>query len=114
MVFNRVPPFVPPDHAFFKDATIGIRARRPTRYSWQPSAALVNQSAGGVMRPDLGACLPPVELDRSNNNVTYLCHQKIYRAVSKISGRTGRVYEKTDWITSILPGKLGNGKNAGG
>jgi hypothetical protein len=26
----------------------------------------------------------------------------------------GGVYEKADWITSILPGKLGNGKNAGG
>jgi hypothetical protein len=26
----------------------------------------------------------------------------------------GGVYGKTDWIASILPGKLGNGKNAGG
>jgi hypothetical protein len=26
----------------------------------------------------------------------------------------GGVYGQTDWIASILPGKLGDGKNAGG
>jgi len=60
------------------------------------------------------------------HNVTYLCDasashalddmpaDEIHRAVSKISGVYGEVYETTDWIASTLPRKLGNGKNAGG
>jgi hypothetical protein len=38
----------------------------------------------------------------------------VHRAVSKISGIYGDVYETTDWIASTLPRKLGHGKNAGG
>ncbi|QWG19916.1 hypothetical protein KMZ68_08875 [Bradyrhizobium sediminis] len=38
----------------------------------------------------------------------------VHRAVSRISGLYGEVYETTDWIASALPRKLGYGKNAGG
>jgi hypothetical protein len=40
--------------------------------------------------------------------------EQIHRAVSKISGLYGEVYETTDWIASTLPRKLGIGKNASG
>jgi hypothetical protein len=36
------------------------------------------------------------------------------RAVSKISGIYGEVYDTTDWIASTLPRKLDHGKSAGG
>jgi hypothetical protein len=61
-----------------------------------------------------------------NHKVTYLCDasvshaledvsaEEIHRAVSKISGLYGDVYETDDWIASTLPRKLGIGKNAGG
>src|SRR5229473_1335171 len=39
---------------------------------------------------------------------------EIHRAVSKISGLYGEVYETTEWIDATLPRKLGIGKNAGG
>jgi len=39
---------------------------------------------------------------------------KADRAVSKISGLYGEVYETIDWIAATLPHKLGTGKNAGG
>jgi hypothetical protein len=38
----------------------------------------------------------------------------VHRAVAKISGVYGEVYETTEWIASTLPRKLGNGKQAGG
>ena len=61
-----------------------------------------------------------------NHKVTYLCDasashaledvsaDEIHRAVSKISGLYGDVFETDDWIASTLPRKLGIGKNAGG
>jgi nicotinamidase-related amidase len=39
---------------------------------------------------------------------------EIHRAVSKISGVYGEVYETSDWIASTLPRKLGYGNNASG
>lgn len=53
------------------------------------------------------------EIDRALDNCRKVL-DRIHRAVSKISGVYGEVYETTDWIASTLPRKLGNGKNAGG
>ena len=53
------------------------------------------------------------EIDRALDNCRKVLDH-IHRAVSKISGVYGEVYETTDWIASALPRKLGNGKNAGG
>jgi hypothetical protein len=61
-----------------------------------------------------------------NHRVTFLCDasashalddmsaDEIHRAVSKISGLCGEVYETTDWIASTLSRKLGQEKNASG
>jgi hypothetical protein len=38
----------------------------------------------------------------------------VHRAVSRISGPYGEVYETAEWIASTLPRKLGYGKDAGG
>jgi hypothetical protein len=40
--------------------------------------------------------------------------EEIHRAVSKISGPFGEVYETTEWIAATLPRKLVIGRNAGG
>jgi hypothetical protein len=85
----------------------------------KPSTALVNQSAGGRICGQVG---PSVEPDRSNNLIeaTTMSHtcatKKTIAPFRKYSDflKRGGVYEKIDRITSILPGKLGNGKNAGG
>ena len=102
----------------------------PSCYSGEPFTALVNQSRGGVVLagfPREQACLSTmIDAFHRNHKVTYLCDASashtlddmpaldVHRAVSKISGLYGEVYETTDWIASTLPRKLGNGKNAGG
>ena len=102
----------------------------PSCYSCEPFAALVNQSRGGIVLAGFAgesACLSTlVDAFHRNHRVSYLCDasashaledvpaDEIHRAVSKISGLYGDVYETTDWIASTLPRKLGVGKNAGG
>ncbi len=102
----------------------------PSCYSCEPFTALVNQSRGGIVLAGFAgeaACLSTlIDAFHRNHKVTYLCDasashalddvsaDEIHRAVSKISGLYGEVYETTDWITSTLPRKLGVGKNAGG
>jgi hypothetical protein len=73
------------------------------------------------------ACLPALpDPRRRHHKATYLCEasarhapdamtaDEVHRAVSKISGLQGEVYETANWITATLPRKLGNGKHAGG
>jgi hypothetical protein len=67
-----------------------------------------------------------IDAFRRNHKVTYLCDasashtlddmpaHETHRAVCRISGLYGEVYETADWIASTLPRKLGLGKNAGG
>jgi nicotinamidase-related amidase len=102
----------------------------PSCYSCEPFTALVNQSRGGIVLAGFAgesACLSTlIDAFHRNHRVTYLCDasashaledvsaDEIHRAVSKISGLYGEVYETTDWITSTLPRELGVGKNAGG
>jgi nicotinamidase-related amidase len=102
----------------------------PSCYACEPFAALMNQSRGGIVLAGFAgesAYLSTlIDAFHRNHRVTYLCDasashaledvaaDEIHRAVSKISGLYGEVYETTDWIASTLPRKLGVGKNAGG
>jgi nicotinamidase-related amidase len=102
----------------------------PSCYANEPFTALVNQSRGGIVLVGFAgesACLSTLtDAFHRNHKVTDLCDASashalddmpaddVHRAVSGISGLYGEVYETTDWITSTLPRKLGNGKNAGG
>ncbi len=87
---------------------------------------LLNQSAFSN-RATESACLSTLlDAFHRNHKVTYLCDAsashalddtpaaEVHRAVSRISGLYGDVYETTDWIASTLPRKLGIGRNAGG
>lgn len=102
----------------------------PSCYSFKPFAALVNQSRGGIVLAGFAgesACLSTlIDAFHRNHEVIFLCDASashafddmsaddVHRAVSRISGLYGEVYETTDWIASTLPRKLGYGKNAGG
>jgi nicotinamidase-related amidase len=90
----------------------------------------MNQSRGGIVLAGFAgesACLSTlIDAFHRNHRVTYLCDasashaledvpaDEIHRAVSKISGLYGEVYETTDWIASTVPRKRGVGQNAGG
>jgi nicotinamidase-related amidase len=129
--FNPATPFARWIEGFepYRNEMIFERSN-PSCYSCEPFAALVNQSRGGIVLAGFAgesACLSTlVDAFHRNHRVTYLCDasashaledvpaDEIHRAVSKISGLYGDVYETTDWIASTLPRKLGVGKNAGG
>jgi nicotinamidase-related amidase len=129
--FNRATPFVRWIEGFepYRNEMVFER-NSPSCYSCEPFTALVNQSRGGIVLAGFAgesACLSTlVDAFHRNHKVTYLCDASashalddvsaddIHRAVSKISGLYGEVYETTDWIISTLPRKLGVGKNAGG
>jgi hypothetical protein len=85
--FNRATPFVRWIDGFepHRDEMVFERSA-PSCYSSKSFAALVN----------------------------HMSADDVHRAVSRISGLYGEVYETTDWIASTLPRKLGYGKNAGG
>jgi nicotinamidase-related amidase len=124
--FNRATPFV----RWIEGFEVVFERSSPSCYSCEPFTALVNQSRGGIVLAGFAgeaACLSTlIDAFHRNHKVTYLCDasashalddvsaDEIHRAVSKISGLYGEVYETTDWITSTLPRKLGVGKNAGG
>jgi nicotinamidase-related amidase len=102
----------------------------PSCYSCDPFTAMVNQSQGGIVLAGFAgesACLSTlIDAFHRNHKVTYLCDasashalddmpaHETHRAVSKVSGLYGEVYETTDWIAATLPRKLGIGRNAGG
>jgi hypothetical protein len=71
---------------------------------YPPFPALVNQSRGGMVPAGFAgesACLS-------------ILIGAFHRAISRISGIFGEVFETADWIEQTLPRKLGNGKNARG
>jgi len=129
--FNRATPFVRWIEGFepYRNEMVFERSS-PSCYSCEPFTALMNQSRGGIVLAGFAgesACLSTlVDAFHRNDRVTYLCDasashaledvpaDEIHRAVSKISGLYGEVYETTDWIASTLPRKLGVGKNTGG
>jgi nicotinamidase-related amidase len=129
--FNRATPFVRWIEGFepYRNEMVFERSS-PSCYSCEPFMALMNQSRGGIVLAGFAgesACLSTlIDAFHRNHKVTYLCDASashaledvpaddIHRAVSKISGLYGEVYETTDWIASTLPRKLGVGQNAGG
>ena len=129
--FNRATPFVRWIEGFEPSRSEMVFERAsPSCYSSEPFTALVNQSHGGIVLVGFAgesACLSTlIDAFHRNHKVTYLCDASashalddmsaddIHRAVSRISGLYGEVYETADWIASTLPRKLGYGKNAGG
>jgi nicotinamidase-related amidase len=129
--FNRATPFVRWIEGFEPHRNEMVFERSsPSCYSCEPFTTLVNQSRGGIVLAGFAgesACLSTlIDAFHRNHKVTYLCDasashalddmsaDEIHRAVSKISGIYGEVFETADWIEQTLPRKLGNGKNAGG
>ena len=124
--FNRATPFVRWIEGFepYRNEMVFERSS-PSCYSCEPFAALMNQSRGGIVLAGFAgesACLSTlIDAFHRNHRVTYLCDAsashaledvpagEIHRAVSKISGLYGEVYETTDWIASTVPRKLGVG-----
>ena len=129
--FNRATPFVRWIEGFepYRNEMVFERSS-PSCYSCEPFAALMNQSRGGIVLAGFAgesACLSTlIDAFHRNHRVTFLCDasashaledvpaDEIHRAVSKISGLYGEVYETTDWIASTVPRKRGVGQNAGG
>lgn len=129
--FNRATPFVRWIEGFepYRNEMVFERSS-PSCYSCEPFAAMMNQSRGGIVLAGFAgesACLSTlIDAFHRNHRVTYLCDasashaledvpaDEIHRAVSKISGLYGEVYETTDWIASTVPRKRGVGQNAGG
>lgn len=129
--FNRATPFVRWIEGFepYRNEMVFERSS-PSCYSSEAFTALVNQSRGGIVLAGFAgesACLSTmIDGFHRNHKVAYLCDASashalddmsaddVQRAVSRISGLYGDVYETADWIASTVPRKLGNGKNAGG
>lgn len=102
----------------------------PSCYSSEPFAAMMNQSPGGFVLAGFAgesACLSTlVDAFHRRHKVTFLhdasashalddvTAAEVHRAVSRIGGLYGDVYETTDWIASTLPRKLGHGNKTGG
>lgn len=129
--FNRATPFVRWIEGFEPHRNEMVFERSsPSCYSCEPFTAMVNQSRGGIVLAGFAgesACLSTlIDAFHRNHKVTYLCDasashalddmsaDEIHRAVSRISGIYGEVFETADWIEQTLPRKLGIGKNAGG
>jgi nicotinamidase-related amidase len=129
--FNRATPFVRWIEGFEPHRNEMIFERSsPSCYACEPFSTLMNQSRGGIVLAGFAgesSCLSTlIDAFHRNHKVTYLCDasashaleevsaDEIHRAVSKISGLYGDVYETDTWIASTLPRKLGIGNNAGG
>lgn len=129
--FNRATPFVRWIEGFEPDRNEMIFERSsPSCYSSESFNTLVSQCRGGIVLAGFAgesACLSTlIDAFHRNHKVIYLSDASashaledvsaddIHRAVSKISGLYGEVYETTDWIASTLPRKLDHRKNAGG
>ena len=129
--FNRATPFVRWIEGFEPCRSDMVFEREsPSCYSSEPFAAMVNQSRGGLVLAGFAgesACLSTlIDAFHRNHKVTYLCDasashtlddmpaHETHRAVCRISGLYGEVYETADWIASTLPCKFGLGKNAHG
>jgi nicotinamidase-related amidase len=129
--FNRATPFVGWIEGFEPCRNEMVFERTsPSCYSSEPFTALATQSRGGIVLAGFAgesACLSTmIDAFHRNQKVTFLCDasashaldemtaDEVHRAVCKISGVYGEVYETDDWIASTLPRKLGHGQNAGG
>jgi nicotinamidase-related amidase len=128
--FNRATPFVRWIEGFepLRNEMIFERSS-PSCYSSELFASLMNQNRGGIVIAGFAgesACLSTlVDAYHRGHKATYLVDasashalddmaaSEVHRAISKVSGLYGDVYETSDWIASTLPRKLGNEKNSG-
>jgi nicotinamidase-related amidase len=128
--FNRATPFVRWIEGFepLRNEMIFERSS-PSCYSSELFAALMNQNRGGIVIAGFAgesACLSTlVDAYHRGHKATYLADasashglddmaaSEVHRAICKVSGLYGDVYETSDWIVSTLPRKLGNEKNSG-
>lgn len=129
--FNRATPFVRWIEGFEPHRNEMIFERSsPSCYSSELFASLMSKNQGGFVLAGFAgesACLSTlVDAYHRGHKVAYLADasashalddmaaSEVHRAISKVSGLYGDVYETTEWIASTLPRKLGGGKNAGG
>jgi nicotinamidase-related amidase len=129
--FNRATPFVQWIEGFEPQRNEMIFERSsPSCFSSELFASLMNQNRGGIVLAGFAgesACLSTlVDAYHRGHNIAYLADasashalddmtaDEVHRAVSKVSGVYGDIYETSEWIASTLPRKLGAGKNTGG
>lgn len=129
--FNRASPFARWIDGFEPQRNeMTFERSSPSCYSSEPFAAMMNQSPGGFVLAGFAgesACLSTlVDAFHRRHKVTFLhdasashalddvTAAEVHRAVSKIGGLYGEVYETTDWIASTLPRKFGQGNKIGG
>jgi hypothetical protein len=115
--FNRGTPSVRWIEGFepYRDEMVFERVRRAGEAkSWRHRAGRIGQPV------DFDRCAPPQPSGHylSDTSASYALEEMsaddVRRAVSKLLGIHGDVYETTDWIASTLPCKFGHRKNAGG
>jgi nicotinamidase-related amidase len=128
--FNRATPFVQWIEGFEPQRNEMIFERSsPSCFSSELFASLMNQNRGGIVLAGFAgesACLSTlVDAYHRGHSIAYLADasashalddmtaDEVHRAVSKVSGVYGDIYETSEWIASTLPRKLGAGKNAG-
>jgi nicotinamidase-related amidase len=128
--FNRATPFVRWIEGFEPHRNEMIFERSsPSCYSSELFASLMNQNRGGVVLACFAgesACLSTlIDAYHRGHKIAYLVDAsashalddmtayEVHRAISKLSGVYGDVYETSDWIASALSRNLGTGKNAG-
>jgi nicotinamidase-related amidase len=128
--FNRATPFVQWIEGFEPQRNEMIFERSsPSCFSSDLFASLMNQNRGGIVLAGFAgesACLSTlVDAYHRGHNAAYLADasashalddmtaNEVHRAVSKVSGVYGDIYETSEWIASTLPRKLGAGKNTG-
>jgi hypothetical protein len=104
--FNGATPFVRWIEGFepYRNE-MGFGRASPCCYSCKPFTALAKQSRGGIVLAGFAGESACRSTSMQAND---------HRAVSKISGIYGDVYETADWISTALPRKLGHGKSASG
>jgi hypothetical protein len=122
-VFYRVTPWVLLDREFFsRMQRLAFERGGRRAILGKPSTVLAEQSASGLACRISGANRSSRRAWSKHNLIeaTTMSHncatEKSTAPFRKHPDylQRGGVYEKADWIASILPGKLGNGKNAGG
>jgi nicotinamidase-related amidase len=128
--FNRATPFVQWIEGFEPQRNEMIFERSsPSCFSSELFASLMNQNRGGIVLAGFAgesACLSTlVDAYHRGHSIAYLADasashalddmtaDEVHRAVSKVSGVYGDIYETSEWIASTLPRKLGAGKNTG-
>ena len=129
--FNRATPFVRWIDGFEPHRNEMIFERSsPSCYASELFASLMSQNRGGIVLAGFAgesACLSTlVDGYHRGHRVAYLADAsashalddlsagEVHRAISKVSGLYGDVYETSEWIASTLPRKFSTGNNAGG